>query len=128
MKKFEKKAKVIKKWARGYDAFLATDTIIKTIPRILGPQLTKMGMFPSPISHNEDLAAKVLEIKSTIKFRLKKVLCLGTVIGHVGMSEADLKIHLSLAINFLVSLLKKGWQNIRSLFVKSTMGKPIRIW
>merc|ERR1712000_718904 len=29
--------------------------------------------------------------------------------------------------NFLVSLLKKNWQNVRSLNVKSTMGAPQRL-
>lgn len=128
LKKFDKKKKPIKKWASSYDALLATDTLIKTIPRLVGPQLNKMGMFPSPISHSDDIQAKINEIKSTVKFQLKKVLCLGVAIGHVNMTEADLKAHLILSINFLVSLLKKGWQNIRSLYVKSSMGKPSRIW
>ena len=128
LKKFDKKKKPIKKWASSYDALLATDTLIKTIPRLVGPQLNKMGMFPSPISHTDDIQAKITEIKSTVKFQLKKVLCLGVAIGHVNMTESDLKAHLILSINFLVSLLKKGWQNIRSLYIKSTMGKPARIW
>lgn len=128
LKKFDKKKKPIKKWASSYDALLATDTLIKTIPRLVGPQLNKMGMFPSPISHTDDIQAKITEIKSTVKFQLKKVLCLGVAIGHVNMAESDLKAHLILSINFLVSLLKKGWQNIRSLYVKSSMGKPVRIW
>lgn len=128
LKKFDKKKKPIKKWASSYDALLATDTLIKTIPRLVGPQLNKMGMFPSPISHGDDIQARIVEIKSTVKFQLKKVLCLGVAIGHVNMTESDLKAHLILSINFLVSLLKKGWQNIRSLYVKSSMGKPVRIW
>jgi hypothetical protein len=27
-----------------------------------------------------------------------------------------------------VSLLKKNWQNVRCLYIKSTMGKPFRIY
>jgi large subunit ribosomal protein L10Ae len=33
-----------------------------------------------------------------------------------------------MAINFLVSLLKKNWQNVKSLHIKSTMGAPIRVF
>jgi large subunit ribosomal protein L10Ae len=33
-----------------------------------------------------------------------------------------------LAVNFLVSLLKKQWQNVGSLHIKSTMGKPQRLY
>lgn len=45
------------------------------------------GKFPTPISHAEDLGNKVVEVKSTIKFQLKKVLCLGVAVGHVQMTE-----------------------------------------
>jgi large subunit ribosomal protein L10Ae len=128
LKKFDKKKKPIKKWASSYDALLATDTLIKTIPRLVGPQLNRMGMFPSPISHTDDIQARITEIKSTVKFQLKKVLCLGVAVGHVNMTDSDVKAHLVLSINFLVSLLKKGWQNIRSLYIKTSMGKPVRIY
>ena len=33
-----------------------------------------------------------------------------------------------LAMNFLVSLLKKHWQNVRSLHIKSTMGPVQRLY
>merc|ERR1712173_314382 len=39
LKKLNKNKKLVKKLAKEYDAFLASDTIIKTIPRILGPGL-----------------------------------------------------------------------------------------
>lgn len=48
------------------------------------------------------------DIKSTIKFQLKKVLCLGVAVGHVEMTEDQLLGNTMLAINFLVSLLKKS--------------------
>lgn len=59
--------------AKRYDAFLASESLIKLIPRILGPGLAKAGKFPSPITHNEPILGKVEEIRSTIKFQMKKV-------------------------------------------------------
>ena len=49
-------------------------------------------------------------------------------IGHVEMSHDELVANVYLAVNFLVSLLKKNWQNVRALYVKSTMGKPQRLY
>merc|ERR1712137_1006893 len=120
--------KLIKKLARKYDAFMASDALIKQIPRLLGPGLSKAGKFPTPVSHAEDLANKMTDIKSTIKFQLKKVLCLGVAVGHVEMTEDQLLGNTMLAINFLVSLLKKNWQNVKSLHLKATMGKPARLF
>lgn len=86
------------------------------------------GKFPSPISHNEDLNSKITEVKSTIKFQLKKVLCLGVAVGNVGMTEDELISNIMLAINYLVSLLKKGWQNVGSLTIKASMSPPKRLY
>ncbi|KAL9127717.1 MAG: hypothetical protein Q9175_007680 [Cornicularia normoerica] len=128
LKKLNKNKKLIKKLARKYDSFISSDTLIKQIPRLLGPGLSKAGKFPTPISHNEDLNAKIIEVKSTIKFQLKKVLCLGVAVGNVGMTEDELISNIMLAINYLVSLLKKGWQNVGSLTIKASMSPPKRLY
>lgn len=73
LKKLNKDKKLIKKLAKGYDAFLASDALIKQIPRILGPGLNKAGKFPSVVTHNDSLAQKVEEVRATIKFQMKKV-------------------------------------------------------
>lgn len=128
LKKLNKNKKLVKKLAKKYDAFLASEALIKQIPRLLGPGLSKAGKFPSPVSHGDDLEKRVNEIKATIKFQLKKVLCLGVAIGHVQMTEDQLTANIMLAVNFLVSLLKKNWQNVKSLHIKSTMGKSQRLF
>merc|ERR1712048_444479 len=102
--------------------------LIKQIPRLLGPGLSKAGKFPTPVSHGEDLSAKVTDVKSTIKFQLKKVLCLGVAVGNVGMTQDELVANIMLAINYLVSLLKKGWQNVGSLVIKATTSPPRRVY
>ncbi|QKX55899.1 uncharacterized protein TRUGW13939_02998 [Talaromyces rugulosus] len=128
LKKLNKNKKLIKKLARKYDAFVASETLLRQIPRILGPGLSRAGKFPTPVSHAEDLEAKVTEVKSTIKFQLKKVLCLGVAVGNVGMTEDELISNIMLAINYLVSLLKKGWQNVGSLVIKASMSPPKRLY
>ncbi|EGD73622.1 large subunit ribosomal protein 1 [Salpingoeca rosetta] len=128
LKKLKKNKKLVKKLAKQYDAFLASSKLLKQLPRILGPGLNKAGKFPSPVSHEEKLPEKVDELKATVKFQMKKVLTLGVAIGHVDMSEEELITNSIQAVNFLVSLLKKNWQNVRSLNIKSTMGPPQRIY
>lgn len=59
--------------AKKYDAFLASDSLIKQIPRLLGPGLSKAGKFPTLVTHGESLVQKVDEVKATIRFQMKKV-------------------------------------------------------
>merc|ERR1712214_270806 len=128
LKKLNKDKKKVKKLAKSYDAFLCSDTLIKQIPRLLGPGLNKAGKFPTMITHSDDLEQKVNDVKATIKFQMKKVLCLSVAVGNVDMTEEQLMENIRLAMNFLVSLLKKHWQNVKSLHIKSTMGKPQRLY
>ena len=128
LKKLNKNKKLVKNMAKKYDAFVASDSLVKLLPRLLGPGLNKAGKFPSPVTHQDNLADKANELRATIKFQLKKVLCMGVAVGHVKMTEDELLANIMLAVNFLVSLLKKNWQNVKSLFIKSTMGTPQRIF
>jgi len=128
LKKLNKNKKLVKKLCNQYDAFLASESIIKTIPRLVGPHMNRAGKFPTSVAQTDDLPAKITELQSTIKFQLKKVLCLGTCIGHAEMTEDQIRQNTVMALNFLVSLLKKNWQNLKSAYIKSTMGKPQRIY
>ena len=48
------------------------------------------------------------------------------------VSRADIRLRMcvvvQMSVNFLVSLLKKNWQNVRCLYIKSSMGKPYRLY
>ncbi|CUG89992.1 60S ribosomal protein L10, putative [Bodo saltans] len=128
LKKLNKNKKLVKKMCNQYDAFLCSESIIKNVPRLVGPHMNRAGKFPTVIGLNESIAEKVNELQSTVKFQLKKVLCLGTCVGHAEMTEDQIRQNTVMAINFLVSLLKKNWQNLKSAYIKTTMGKPQRIY
>jgi large subunit ribosomal protein L10Ae len=128
LKKFNKNKKIIKKFAKKYDNFLASASLIKQIPRILGPGLTKAGKFPSVLDENDNLAEKIEATKATIKFQMKKVTCMSLAVANITMTPQEIALNVQLAVNFLVSLLKKNWQNIKVLYIKSTMGPPMQIY
>lgn len=128
LKKLNKNKKLVKKLAKKYDFFLASANMIKQIPRLLGPGLTKAGKFPTLLAANEDMQEKINEVKSTIKFQMKKVMCLNVAVGNVSLSKKENIVNVQLAANFLASLLKKQWQNIGVIYIKSTMGPPQQIF
>merc|ERR1712054_200795 len=99
--------KVIKKFAKKYDAFLSSDTLINS---------------------GSDLQEKIDTVRATIKFQMKKVMCLNVAVGNVEMPKSDIALNIQLACNFLASLLKKNWQNIKVLYVKSTMGPSFQVF
>ena len=128
LKAFNKDKNKIKKWAKKYDVLIASDALLKQLTKLVGNILVKLQRHPLPINEGEKVVDKIEDLKHSIKFQLKKVLCLGTAIGHADLSEEQIRQNITLAVNFLVSLLKKGWQNIRTLHIKTTMSPSIRIY
>mmetsp|Transcript_22416 Transcript_22416/g.52888 ORF Transcript_22416/g.52888 Transcript_22416/m.52888 type:complete len:230 (+) Transcript_22416:212-901(+) len=128
LKKLNKNKKLVKKLAKRYDFFMASDNMIKQIPRLLGPGLTKAGKFPTLLASGEDMQEKIDEVKATIKFQMKKVMCLNVAVGNVTMESKQIQVNTQLAANFLASLLKKQWQNIGQIYIKSTMSPSVQIY
>ena len=109
LKKFNKEKKPIKIWAKRYDIMLVTNTLVKSVTVTLGPILNRIGKFPQSVSHDEDLRKKIDDSRASVKFQLKKVTCLAVAVGNEKMSEEELRQNITMSLNFLTSLLKKGW-------------------
>lgn len=128
LKKVNRNKKIVKKMAKKYNAFLASESIIRQIPRLLGPFLNKAGKFPLLLTHTESMEEKIQELRCQVKFQLKKALCLGVAVGNINQTPDQLSVNIQMAVNFLITLLKKGWQNVKSLHIKSSMGKSHNIY
>jgi len=130
LKKLKKDKKLVKKLAKAHDAFLASATLIRMIPRLLGPGLNKAGKFPSALGANDDIVEKVNAQKASIKFQLKskKALNLGVAVANVAMTQEEILTNITLSVNFFVSLLSKNWQQVKRVYIKSTMGPSHRIY
>ncbi|EGR28533.1 hypothetical protein IMG5_173500 [Ichthyophthirius multifiliis] len=128
LKKFNKDKKLIKKWSKPFDTLICSESLMKQVPRLLGNTLNKIGKFPISITEGESVVSKVKELQQTVKFQLKKVICLATAVGTDKLTEEQIRQNINMSINFLVSLLKKGWQNIKTLHIKTTMSKSYRIF
>lgn len=127
LKKFNKDKKLVKRWAKKYFLLLATDSLVKKIPVVLGPVLSRIGKFPQPVTHNEPLTKKIDDVRGAVKWQLKKVTNLNVAAGNETMTDEELRQNIVMALNFLASLLKKGWHNLKAIHIKETMGKAVKV-
>jgi large subunit ribosomal protein L10Ae len=58
---------------------------------------------------------------------LKKVTNMNVAVGHEKMTDEELRANIVTSLNFLVSLLKKGWHNMKSVNIKTTMGPAVKL-
>jgi hypothetical protein len=59
----DKKGKELKKWSRKYKLLFVSETLVRQLPKLGGPLLTKWGKFPTVVMNNEDVKNKVDEGK-----------------------------------------------------------------
>lgn len=57
----------------------------------MGNTLNKINKFPIVLGESEGVNDKVAEVRSTVKYQLKKVLCMGTAIGSVSLTEEEIR-------------------------------------
>ena len=127
LKKFNREGKLIKKWARRYDVLLVTDTLSRSVTKLIGRYVTSIGKLPVPIGEKESVGDKVEDLMKTIRFRVKKFAWLAQSVGVDTLDVEELRQNVIKSLNFLASLLPKGWQNLKSVHIKTTMGKPQRL-
>lgn len=80
------------------------------------------------IGPQTDLKTFYEEVSRTIKFKLRQTNVLSFPAGNFEMSTSEVSQNVQAGLNFLVTLLKKGTQNIDTVFLKSTQGKPLKLY
>jgi len=125
---FGKNRKLIKKWARQYHTILCSTGFLRQVPRIMGPQLNKMGKFPKDCPYNVPLSETLDRIDRTMCLILKKTRHIATPIGHVRLTTEQIMENIYEAITSLMEILRKRWLYIDTIYLKSSMGSPHRLY
>merc|ERR1711935_272171 len=127
-KKFNKQGKPVKKWARTFDFLLVSDTLNKLVAAQIGKILSSVHKLPLILAENEKPADKIRELSYSCRWRMKKVPWLAQGVGIDTSKDEEIRQNINKSTNFLISLLPKGWQNIRTIHIKFTMGRVQRIF
>merc|ERR1712167_193303 len=128
IKKFNKQGKPVKKWARTFDFLLVSDTLNKLVAAQIGKILSSVHKLPLLLTENERVVDKLKELSMSVRWRIKKVPWLGQGVAVDTLDDEQVRQNVNKSLNFLVSLLPKGWQSIKTVNIKFSMGKPQRIF
>ena len=128
LKKFNNEEKQIKKWARKYDMIMVSESVSKTLTKNYGRPIAMVGKLPVNVGENEKMKDKYDELLRTIRFKVKNYPWLNHAIGTENLTPDEIRQNLNKSLSFLVSLLPKGWQNVKSIHCKTTMGHPSKLY
>ncbi|MFX0103994.1 MAG: hypothetical protein ACFE75_00695 [Candidatus Hodarchaeota archaeon] len=128
----EKKYK--KKFAKKYDYFVVEDKLMRDVARYLARFLGPVGKMPKPfptgygiISNTEDLKVAYERYKKVIRIQMKKQPIIFAKIGKKSMEREKLYDNMKLVVNFIADQMPHKFNNFKSMYLKSTMGKPVKV-
>jgi len=125
------KKKDIDNLMKEYSLFLAEGTTMLTVGKYLGQQLAPKGRMPKPVQNNVQALNQALKGASTFtKITNKKgkfMPVIHTMVGKENFKDEDLIENIMAIYKPLVSSLANKEGNIKSVFIKFTMGRSIKV-
>jgi len=128
----EKKLK--KKFVKKYDFFIVEDKMMPNVARYLARFLGPLGKMPKPfpsgygiISNPDDLQVAIDRYLKIIRIQLKKQLIIQVKIGKKSMEKEQVFENMKAIVEYIADQMPHKYNNIKSMFLKTTMGHPIKI-
>ncbi len=116
-----------KKMVNDIDFFIAEVALMPRVGKILGGIMGPRGKMPRPVPASVDPTPIINNLRRTVKARSKE-----KPVVHVAIGTKDMEVE-KIAENGLEVLkrieakLEKGEENIRTIYVKTTMGPAVKV-
>jgi large subunit ribosomal protein L1 len=120
--------KTAKALGNEYDFFIAQADLMSTVGKVLGPVLGFRGKMPQVVPPTGSALPPIIErLQKTIRMRLRQNPVFFAKVGSKDMSDKDLTENIESVLKAVEEKLERGRENIKSLYVKTTMGPPVKI-
>ena len=113
--------------ASTYRFFLADTSVMPQVGRFLGPRLGPRGRMPTPVPSGTDIKPMVERLCNSVKIRTKDRKTFHVKVGSSGMAPEQIADNIDAVLKRIESVLEQGPMNIRSVYVKTTMGPAQRL-
>ena len=121
------KKKDLRKLAEDYDVFIAEAPLMALVGKTLGPVLGPRGKMPIPVPPSVDIAPLLTKHRKTVLVRMRNQPIIQVSVGSESMSEEQLYDNIQAILKILEVKLKRGFKNIDTVFIKTSMGEPVKI-
>ena len=116
-----------RKIAGKYRFFLAETAVMPSVGRFLGPRLGPRGRMPTPIVSGQDIRPIVERLRNSVKIRTKDKKVFHVKVGNTQMNEEQVAENIDAVLKRVESVLEQGHLNVRSVYVKTTMGPAVKV-
>ena len=127
MEQYAKEVKRAKALADDNDFFLADRQFMPQVGRFFGKVLGPRGKMPKPIQPNVDLNTLQDEYARTIRLRVRENPCINARVATLENSDEEIVENIQAALSNIQTKLPRGTQQIRKVYIKSTMGPSVLV-
>jgi len=125
--KLAKDKKLAKKVANSHDFFIAQTDFMTLIGKSLGPIFAPRGKTPAPLPPTAPLEPILNKMKKTVKIKSYNQSVIHMFVGSEKMEDEMLAENISEIIKFFEKKLEKGYDNIKSIYIKTSMGPAVKL-
>jgi len=124
--------KEIKKLAKAYDFFITQANLMPKVAASLGRYLGPAGKMPNPksgciVPPNANLKAVYEKLQNTVKISIKTNFSFKCLVGKEDTEDSKVAENILSLYTAMVHHLPNEKENIKSVLVKLTMSKPVKI-
>ena len=122
-----KNRKDAKKIANQYNFFVAQADLMPLVGRFLGPVLGPRKKMPKPVPASAKPDPILERLKSTVKIRIKDQPVIQAMVGSHEMDDEMIAENIEAVLGILDRNLEKGRNQIKSMYVKTSMGPVVKV-
>jgi len=121
------KKKDLRKIANDYDVFIAEAPLMALVGKTLGPVLGPRGKMPVPVPPTADVANITAKYRKTVVVRMRNHPIIQVSVATADMKDEDVVDNIQAILRVLEGKFKRGLKNIKYVFIKTSMGTPVKI-
>jgi large subunit ribosomal protein L1 len=121
------KKKELRKLAGEYDFFMAEAPLMPLVGKTLGSVLGPRGKMPVPVPPAADIARLIKKYRRMVTLRTRNQPVIQCRVGTEDMNEEEIAENIQTVLRAVEGKLKSGIKNISCTYIKTAMGKPVKI-
>ncbi len=120
--------KAAKNALKNYDSFVAEAPMMPTVGRVAGPILGPKGKMPTPVPPQAPIDEIIERERSTVILRSRDKPFVHCIVGKEGMSDEEVAQNIEAVMTNLTRATKRGFGNVRNVYLKLTMGEAVKVY
>ena len=113
--------------ASNYDVFIAEAPLMPLVGKSLGASLGPRGKMPTPVPPNADITEQIERHRRMVLVRMRGQPVIQCRVGTEDMKDEEIAENVQAVVRRIEAKLKRGIKNFRSVYLKTSMGSPVKV-